>query len=307
MNDIYDKVRGELFESAIDYPRDGLAQDVWGDDGLILPEVKAQIINHLKNYRELDLESLSKEMRVVGSIGTNQYSDDADIDLHLIIDKEQLPQDKTAEEYQKEVKKFFDETDTLYIGEHPLEVYMQYAHGQEEGYASAIYDLKTDTWQRGPLILDFDFDPFEYYKHIEGDVQEQAMLADVEMGALMRGVKDYRTMKEALAELPIEDKKKLAVQMVKKLDELTNRVERLAAYRQEWKDERQEASAADPEDVKENPDIRKSWRDKNAKFKFIQRYGYMDIIVQLEKLIKDDKKITDNEVASLENTLRGWL
>lgn len=305
MDQILKEMKNQLVnESSIDYPRPGLTSEVWGDDQQMLPEVKEKILNHLDSYTPLPLQQLASKIRVIGSIGTNQYSDDADIDVHLIIDPKDLPKGKTAADYQREAKWFFDQENTMFIEGHPVEIYMQYDPNQEEGYASAIYDLKANEWERGPLLVDPEFNPFDYYEETFKEVQEEVVKVDATLGELFRDVQDYQMMRDALGDLPIESKKSLAIAMNNKLAEMTSDIETLAAYRQEWKDVRAEASSAPVEEVNNSPELRKKWREGNAKFKFIQRYGYMDLIFLLEQLIKEESKVTDSEVSEIEKALR---
>lgn len=296
--------RNKVNESAIDYPKAELCSAVWDSSNKLLPEVKEVLLKQLKLYTPLDLEGLATEIRIVGSIGTNQYVADADIDLHLLVEESSLPKDKTPEEWQKEVKAFFKEDELLQIDDHPVEVYLQYDFEQEEGYAAAIYNVRTDEWEQGPLIVPLDFDPYEYYAEVLPEVQEEVVKVDVALGEMFRDVSDYEEMMNSLETIPTVAKQKILKSMKLKLNEITEKIEGLAAVRQEWKDDRQSASTASAEAVKKSASLRKNWRDENAKFKFIQRYGYIDLIVKLEQFIKTDKMLTNDEIPILKRILK---
>lgn len=87
------KSLSEVFESSIDFPRDSLDSAIWSkeDDTYILREdVKRKILSTLEKYSDVPLLEIAKEIRIVGSLTTNQYLDIADLDCHIIPDMEKL-------------------------------------------------------------------------------------------------------------------------------------------------------------------------------------------------------------------------
>ena len=89
---LYKKIK----ESSVSFPRGKtLNKSIWDfkDAKYILkPSVRRKILNILGEYKDVDLvdmaavdEDSEKMIHITGSMGTNQYEDDADIDVHIVI------------------------------------------------------------------------------------------------------------------------------------------------------------------------------------------------------------------------------
>lgn len=80
-------------ESSIDFPQASLDQAVWDLEGkipILREEVKKKILAVLEKYPDVPLLEIAEEIRIVGSIATNQYLDSADLDIHIVPDMEKL-------------------------------------------------------------------------------------------------------------------------------------------------------------------------------------------------------------------------
>jgi hypothetical protein len=284
-------------ESSIDFPQVDLDSLVWEkEDGyyFLREEVKDKILILLDKYPEIDLLQIAREIRIVGSIGTNLYVDDADVDLHVV------PND-FSEWDEKKVKRVMDwykknESLDKYIGKHPIEVYVQLNPNQDL-MSAAVYDVLEDRWVVGPKIVSLDYDPYKEFQHVADDVRQAVQDADLLLGELKRDVIDYDTIRKAIENLPTKHKKRLLQKLRNKLEEIEKDIENLYTKRKEWVDARHGASKPEtPEQAREDVELAIKFRDTNALFKFINRYGYMRIIADLEDLIKDDGEITPNEV-----------
>jgi len=301
MNQLLDKI---FKESSIDYPRPDLDLQVWEKEDnyyFLREEVKNKILSLLDKYSEYDLLHLTREVRIVGSSGTNLYVDDSDIDVHLI------PKDFSMWD-EKEVKKVMDwfaknEEIDKYVGNHPIEVYIQLNPSQDL-MSAAVYDVWEDKWIIGPKIVPLDYDPYIDFSYILPDVQQAVQEADILMGELKRDVIDYDVIKKAMQKLPVEYKKKLQFRLQNKLQEIEKDIEQLYAKRKQWVDARHKASRPEtPEQAKEDVELARKWRDTNALFKFINRYHYLRAIKDLEKLVKDDGIISPSEVDIIKGVL----
>lgn len=302
-----------LLESSVDYPRPTLSEEVWdksGDSYTIKSDVKSKILDIIEQYPNRDLIDLAEEedgvptIHIVGSIGTNQYIEETDIDVHIVVDNNDDVYGD--EEYQKEVKKWFDEhRDELggYIGSHPIEVYLQYLPEQEM-MSDSVYHLINEEWIIGPKILPEDFDPYEEYSDIFDDVAQEVEDADKLLGELKRDVIDYEVIQSAVEHMSEDQKQRLKDRLQAKLNDIEDTIEELYGERKEWVEMRKQASR--PETVKqarEDIGLAKKWKDTNALFKMISRYHYMKTIGDLQKLIDDDGEITDDEVDVIKDIL----
>ena len=265
-------------ESSIDFPRDGLDPQVWtkyGDKYVMRDDVVDTIFNVLRKYSDENLDDSAEKIRVVGSICSNQYTDDTDIDIHIVPSiVEEWPEDRV-----KEVKAFFDD-DPSYIGEHPIEVYVQVNEDQDLMSVGA-YDLLSNTWEAGPTILPSTFNPYKLYSDLAPEIERRVERADDLLAELKRDVIDYDSVVDAMSHLDCKSRGQLAAFLQSKLEEIEQGIQALYAERKKWTDARQEASTG-----KTSPD--KEWRNENAVFKFLDKYGYLRLLGDLNKIIETD-------------------
>lgn len=290
MNQLFDRV---LRESSIDFPRPDLDLQVWEkeDDVYFLREdVKDKILVLLHQYPEFDLLHYTQEVRIIGSIGTNLYIDDSDIDVHLIPTDFSMWDEKKV----KKVMDWFAKNEKLdkFVGKHPIEIYVQLMPAQDL-LSPAVYNVWEDEWVVGPVIVPLTYDPYEEFSHLEKDVRRIVQDADILVGELRRDVIDYDVIKNAMEHLPREHKKRLLTKLRNKLEEIEKDIKQLYVKRGEMVDIR---FTRVPEEAKKDVEQAQRWKDANAIFKFTNRYQYLRAIGDLEKLLKDDGEITPNEV-----------
>ncbi len=301
MRNLLEKI---LKESLIDFPQEDLDLSVWqkSEDKYILrPEVKEKIFDVLKAYEPVDLVDIAEEIRIVGSIGTNLYTEDADIDVHIV------PKDISAwtEEKQKETKVWFDEHAEeidAFVDKHRIEVFVQ-LQSHIDHLSDSVYDVQNDEWKKGPRIVPMDFDPYEDFSNIGDDIKNAVQGTDIVIGELKRDVIDYETIHGVLPRLPKEAQEKLRVRLKGKLEDIEKDIESLHLKRKNWVELRRLGNKAIKswEDLK-NTKLVNDWRDMNAAFKFIARYQYMTIIKELEELLKDEE-ITPDEVSKIKSIM----
>ena len=134
------------FESILDKPREGLDPVVWkdaGDGKFVLTDEAQSKIQTLLDWVGGTFGLKDMSARITGSITSNQYSDDSDIDVHISFDG--LTNDN-SDEMNKALRAEFEEnfkdlhTDSIRIGSHPLEVYFQ-ANPFQDMMSVGCYDF----------------------------------------------------------------------------------------------------------------------------------------------------------------------
>jgi len=282
-------------ESTVDYPQKDLSPEIWmktDNSYVIRPDVKKIILNVLSNYDIINIQDIAETIHITGSIGTNQITDDADIDVHIVTDSSKI---ENAELIQKDVFKHFrKEGNVTYIGMHPIEVYIQF-NPEQELLSDAVYDLLEDTWIIGPKIVADTYDPLEDFSDVLVTVQELAGEADINFGKLKRKTIDYSIKTKALENLDGRARKNLLSKLKGKLDEIEQSIESLMKLKGQWIQMRRDSSKASPDKALEDIKTAKTWRDANACFKFLSRYHYMKTISKLEQMLDDDK-LDSNEL-----------
>ena len=172
-------------ESILDAPRDGLDPEVWkvGDDGETeLTDVARTRIQQLVDYVCRTFGIDDPQVRIVGSITSNQYSDGSDIDVHITFDG---LTEENADDMNKVLRAEFEEnykdihTGEAQVGSHPLEVYFQ-ANPFQDMMSVGCYDFTGRRWLVGPELKPADYDPYadlfsddmEYVEGILEDVRD---------------------------------------------------------------------------------------------------------------------------------------
>lgn len=290
----------KLLESVIDYPRESLDLQVWnlteGGEYEINPSVKRKIMQTLGTYSDVpEIHTLADEIHIVGSICTNQYVENTDIDVHLVVPKDSVYYND--EEFQEEVHKWFkEEGNKQYVGEHPIEVYIQFNPNQEL-MSDGVYDLVSDKWIKGPKVVPIDYDPYDDFSDVMDDVRSVVKDIDLMMGELKRDVIDYEVMKKALANLPAKDRGKLHSKIQSKLDEIESDIHELYKERKDLANNRELASQPKtPDEALKSAKLASEWREKNVTFKYIARYHYLSVIKELEDLMNggiDEEDVMD--------------
>lgn len=284
-------------ESSIDYPRMDLDASVWdktGDTYKLKSSIKDKILSVLKQI-PTDGEPVKCKINVIGSICTNQFTEEADVDVHV------QPQNKeyNTEEYQKKVTAWFDENRErigAYIGTHPIEVYIQ-TNPSQDMLADGCYDLIHDKWLRGPMVVDSDYDPYEDFSDILPEVEKIAKGLDITLGELKREVIDFETIANAIRHLPDDQRKKLTAELEKKRDEVEGSVRDLYKQRKVYIDARHDSSkTVSTEQAKKDVEMAKGWRDANAVHKFMNRYKYTRLISDMAKMLKSGDELDNQEI-----------
>ena len=290
-------------ESSIDYPKTDLDLSIWDkeEDGYHLrPEVQQKIIQVLDAYEPIDLLDMAREIRIVGSIGTNTYTEDADIDVHI------APKDFSGwdDDKVKVVKDWFNEHAQeldAFVGNHPIEVYVQ-LNPPQDLMSDSAYNFLEDQWLVGPKIVSKDYDPYKDFSHIADDIRTAVENADILMGELKRDVIDFDVIKQAMGEMPSDVRQKLQITLKNKLEEIEKDIEALYYKRKEWTNARKNASKpTTPEQALQDVELAKKWKDTNATFKFINRYRYLATIEELEQLIAHDGDVSKEDVDVIRN------
>jgi hypothetical protein len=301
---VFDLANRIIKEATIDFPQEGLPPGIWDEkDGeyTLKKKVKSDIFKSLRKYPDLDLIDMSKELHFIGSAGTNMWDDASDVDVHVVVNHD-LPKDKTPDAWQKDVREYYKDNPQHTVGR-TLEFYMQ-LHPTQEFMADAVYDLETDKWIKGPKIVPMDYDPYEKFDHVLADIKDTVGEADELLGELKRDVIDYKTIKDAVSRMPKDVKKKLKDKLSQKLNDIEADIEELLKTKEEWILMRKHASIPKtPEQALKDVEYARRWNDQNALFKFLDRYQYMQIISDLEKMLEDDEGVTDKDVGEIEDLL----
>lgn len=305
-----------LFESTIDFPKDTLCPEIWeevvdiktGQNVLrMIPDVKTKIMNFVNVLLDAAKLPFPNSIHITGSITSNQYTENADIDIHFV----GFEVDGSQEEIQRlltEVLKTLRETDkdSTYVGTHPFEVYYQTNEFQD--YMSiGCYDLMKDKWLVGPELSDPSFNPYsEYFAEIKRTAESKNRhVRDTILAVYEQAILCQKMSKDPESEIFIQAKQKLRDLLIQ-----------ADSVYQMLRNSRKRMS--DPQSVEQALEFRndRKWKIADATFKLLDKFGYLAILkqyIELKKLLdamsnsNEENEIFDEITASIISTVKDQL
>jgi hypothetical protein len=257
------------------------------------------VLDHLGKHPDAQLLATTEKPHILGSLTTNQYLEDTDVDVHLF-PKNPVEWD---EDRVRAVKAWYElPENTLYIGKHPVEIYVQVKPATD--YLSpGFYDIETRKWEKGPKIVPSDYDPYEDFADIADDLRASVKDADLLFGEIRRDIIDIETIQDAISRMTPEDRAKFLEKLEVKFAEIQDEIDTLVVIKKDWVNARRVTEPASPEEALKDIELAKEWRDANALFKIISRYQYITIIKALKDVITDDGQITSDEIDVIKGVL----
>ena len=155
---------------------DQLNSKLW-DGNQLRPEVKIKLLQIADKFREfIDLDIPVLDIHITGGQVTYHYTDQSDLDLHLIVDYSKIQCDQEVEELLDTKRLLFKEKFQINIRGIPVEP------GTEDinrPTVSSAWSLKTDSWIREPKNYSGKIDhenvktQYKYWDKLIGSVLEQ--------------------------------------------------------------------------------------------------------------------------------------
>lgn len=289
-------------ESVIDFPKEGLCPEIWekvvSQDGLnetwqLKQEVRQQVqqlYDMLKSAVQVKLDII----HITGSITSNSYTENADIDMHLLASSFEAT-DEEAEVLNKQLRDRYSEK--VFIGKHPIEVYFQPSKFQDL-MSVGCYDVFTGKWLVGPELTSKDFNPYkEYYTEVQAKSEDLAQ--------------QIRNMVFSIYEIAVVYKKNVGTDfaqsvrpiLVGKLAEVQKLYDSIRAMRKVY---------SSPQSEEEALKFRSSrkWKVADAAFKLFDKYGYTAIMKQFiedYKLISSSAAVDEEVVEDILATVKNYI
>ena len=136
---------------------DTLNPKLWRNQHL-RPEVKDQLILIAQDFlQELGISDLDvKDITVSGSNAAYSYTDHSDLDLHILVDMGNLPDDEVYNELFNAKKTLYNDNHDIKIHGVPVELYVQDA--REPVVSLGEYSILNNKWLRLPTKRRANFD-----------------------------------------------------------------------------------------------------------------------------------------------------
>lgn len=294
-------------ESVIDFPKATLCPEIWEKvvdaNGMneiwqLKPEVKAKIMNFIQKLADLAKLQFPNEVHITGSITSNSYTENADIDIHILKYSIREPAKITQNRFV-EAFKIIRETDkeSTYIGTHPFEVY--YQDNEFQDYMSVgCYDFLKDEWLVGPELIDQSFNPYsEYYKEVQ---EKSERLANNIRNTIFSIYEMAVVLKKNINN---EFGKNIRNILISKLQDAKNLFENIRQTRKIY---------SSPESIEQALKYRSSrkWKIADASFKLFDKYGYTAILrrfVELLDILQNSNDVDIEIIDDILSTIKNYI
>ena len=144
--------------SSIQY-HDELNPLIWQENGLLKEDVREVLLKNAKRFIEFsNLENLKfEDIILTGSMANYNYNEDSDLDIHIILDYNQISENEDfADEFLRMKKSIWNDRYPIQIKGHDVEVYYQDA--DEVHHSTGTYSVMRNEWVTVPTkkIVDID-------------------------------------------------------------------------------------------------------------------------------------------------------
>ena len=110
-------------------------------------------------------------------------------------------------------------------------------------------------------------------------------------------------LKEGLSKISSDKKQEVKKLLDKKLKEIYDSVDNLVELKADIRDSRKASSAPKSEEEAKKLRKNKKWQLADAAFKMIAKYGYLQLISDLEQVKDSKSKFLDKDVKSLQKII----
>jgi len=127
-----------------------LPPEIW-EKGQLKPEILDALYEIAKEFFEtlkLDPSVKMTDVTLTGSLATYNWSDYSDVDLHILIDFNQLTNRELTEDYFKQKIQNWNRVHKILIKGFEVEIYIQ--DSNERHYANGIYSIMNNSWIKEP-------------------------------------------------------------------------------------------------------------------------------------------------------------
>jgi hypothetical protein len=176
------KTFGEFINESSDLTlryHDQLNSKLWEGDKL-KPEVREKLVeigNAWAEFSSIPQEAI-KDMILVGGNANFNYTDFSDIDLHLLVDKDDMPDcPDLLDDYLKDKKQLWSLSHDISIYGHDVELYAQDVNAEFPAN-QGVYSLTQDNWMVPPTKQEVNFDDPNLIRKIEDYVNKINGLID---------------------------------------------------------------------------------------------------------------------------------
>lgn len=288
----------KIDDSVIDQPKPGLCPEIWEkvvdatgsiEIWQLKPEVKKQLVEtaeQICTLAKLSLGGIVQDIHITGSITSNLYTKNADIDMHFV-EADDVKIKESAEQTTVRLRSAFEQLSakgiiSKTIGSHPVELYFQKNKFQDL-MSVGCYSLLTGAWLVGPEIKDASYNPYdEMYVEIK-NLSEQ-LVSDIRQTILTAYEKAVVLMKASKFDNSESTVQTAFVEMANALTKAAELYGNARAMRKRL---------SDPTSFEQAMQFRedKKWKVVDATFKLLDKFGYLAILKEFQTLANNSLDI----------------
>lgn len=155
-NDVSDVLREIIEPDDVDVSsiqmHDTLSPLIWDDNNQLKPDIRKTLLMNAKRFIEFaDVEKLKfDDIILVGSMTNYNYNENSDLDVHIILDFNQISNnEEIVNEFLKLKKNIWNDSLPIQVKGHDVEMYFQ--NSNENVESSGIYSLIKNKWLKKPI------------------------------------------------------------------------------------------------------------------------------------------------------------
>lgn len=174
---------------------DTLNQKIWSGNKL-KPEVKMKLVRIGQAWSEFANipQTAILDMILVGGNANYNYTEFSDVDLHLVVDKDKLPDcPDLIDDYLRDKKQLWSLTHNIKIYGHDVELYAE-EEGAERPSNQGVYSVKFNKWLSEPKYEDPKVDKILLKKKTK-DIMDKI---DIFINGKSNDISEMRRLKEKL-------------------------------------------------------------------------------------------------------------
>ena len=172
---------GAIGESEVDVVpqiQDELNTNIWTEDQKLKPEISEKLLRIAKDfYEKLDLPVPILDITFTGSLANYNWTKLSDIDLHILIDYNEVNEDRDlVSNYLMEAKSNWNRAHDIKIKGHEVEIYVQ--DSNEPHHSTGVYSVSDDDWIITPRKKKFEVSEdavrqkAEHFVKMIGDIEK---------------------------------------------------------------------------------------------------------------------------------------
>jgi hypothetical protein len=132
---------------------EGLNERIWQNDGILIPAVREKLLQISKRFLNDFITPVTiKNIYMVGSLASYQWTPVSDIDLHLTVDVNEPHSDKSTSDYFDLKKDNFNKSHNIFIKGFKVEININEESAEQAQFwkDKPVYDIFNDKWIKKP-------------------------------------------------------------------------------------------------------------------------------------------------------------